>query len=105
MIYSYTAVELHKNCLAEYQAKQATLKGKELDDWMQELENDSSWVGGFEQKVALCRVVDIEEEMLLLVCTLRLTGLFNHRLTGLTGFSHCTGLCPCPVHCVLHEPV
>jgi len=102
MIYSYTAAELHKNCLAEYQAKQATLKGKELDDWMQELENDSSWVGGFEQKVALHRVLDIKEEMLSLVCTLRLTRLFNHRLMGLTGFLHCMGLCPCPDHCMLH---
>jgi len=64
------AVELHKKCRSQYQEKLATLKGEKLAEWMQELENDLGQVGGgsSEQMCATRRVVDIEEELVSLVC-------------------------------------
>jgi len=64
------AVELYKTCRSQYQAKLATLKGEELAGWMQELENESAQVGGgsFEHGRAARRVVDIQGELVALVC-------------------------------------
>jgi hypothetical protein len=81
------------------------MKGEELTKWMQDLENDSSQVGSLEQGIAACRVVDIQEEMLSLVCSLQLIKSVKHVLTHLTGFPCCMRLRPYPGCCLLCEPI
>jgi len=63
------AAELHKVCWVQYQVKLASLKGAKLDQWMQELVNESGLVGSgsFENGLAACRVSDVQDELLSLV--------------------------------------
>jgi hypothetical protein len=86
----------------DYQANLTTLEGEERAEWTQMLEDQMSRPGSSE---GARKVVDIQEELVALVCPLHFINSFEHGLMSCTGFSCCPGLCSRPIRGLLCEPI
>jgi len=73
------AEQLNTRCREEYQVKLKGLATQEaLDEWAQMLKNDLTRLDNLDADRAASRVVDIEDELLKIICTPWGTMLSTH---------------------------